>query len=147
MNHEILIGSGSEILIIIPPQKRLGSISSLMNSECFLCLTNKGHWMTAAFLEGNSFKTHPYIWHQVWIPPKMVGEPVTKMSIQNPIGSMYGILFTYIYHEHQTDVGRCTIQTWIRGFLYFGHPERRGSKSEKAQHEVTQTWPPQESYL
>ena len=26
-------------------------------------------------------------------------------------------------------------------FLYFGHPERRGSKSEKAQHEATQTWP------
>lgn len=37
--------------------------------------------------------------------------------------------------------------TWIRGFLYFGHPQHRGSKSEKAQHEVTQTWnPPEESW-
>ena len=60
---------------------------------------------------------------------------------------MYGISFTYIYHEHQANVGECTVHMdpWL--FLYFGHPERRGSKSEKAQHEVTQTWPPQESYL
>ena len=53
----------------------------------------------------------------VWGGPWVWDMPDGKLS--KPIGSMYGI-FTYIYHTHQTNVGKYTIHgmVWVKQILH-----------------------------
>ena len=49
----------------------------------------------------------------------------TMLVFEYPIGCMYGI-FTYIYHKHQSNVGKYTYYTWILWVWFFWHIFRIG---------------------
>ena len=63
---------------------------------------------------------------KAWIVSIMTLAPVTQTVVIHiasmgplPIASMYGILFTYIYHKNQLNVGRYTIHGSY-GMVYLG---------------------------